>query len=147
MGLVGSKDESGKVILGSLPPGFLDYKGRDLRDKLDICLAKNMWFFSIGGILISFPICVKYKTERPLVAAAISCPVLDMMYGTIRCDKEKEEFAQYYKQLQSTWNEKAGRHDPLAASSAAADTAAANTAAEAAAYVRSQQQAQPRKPA
>ena len=38
-----------QVVLGSLPPGFLDYKGRDLRDKLDVCLEKNMWFFSIGG--------------------------------------------------------------------------------------------------
>lgn len=49
MGLVGSKDESGKVVLGALPPGFLDYRGRDLRDKLDMCLAANMWFFTIGA--------------------------------------------------------------------------------------------------
>jgi hypothetical protein len=26
MGIVGSKDEAGKVILGNLPPGFLDGK-------------------------------------------------------------------------------------------------------------------------
>jgi len=38
-----------QVILGSMPPGFLDYKGRDLRDKLDLCLEKNMWFFTLGG--------------------------------------------------------------------------------------------------
>jgi hypothetical protein len=44
-----------------MPPGFLDYKGRDLRDKLDLCLEKNMWFFTLGGIFISVPICVKYK--------------------------------------------------------------------------------------
>jgi hypothetical protein len=44
-----------------MPPGFLDYKGRELRDRLDLCLAQNMWFFSIGGILITIPICVKYK--------------------------------------------------------------------------------------
>lgn len=87
MGIVGSKDESGKVggralipsgrrtaaarrrsaplwsvppnpacpagpreqvVLGSLPPGFLDYRGRELRDKLDACLEQNMWFFSLG---------------------------------------------------------------------------------------------------
>jgi hypothetical protein len=48
MGIAGSKDESGKVILGSLPPGFMDARGRQLRDELDACLEKNMWFFSIG---------------------------------------------------------------------------------------------------
>lgn len=26
MGIVGSKDEAGKVILGNLPPGFMDKK-------------------------------------------------------------------------------------------------------------------------
>lgn len=39
---------------------------------------------SSGGILITIPICVKYRTERPLFAAAISCPVMDMMYGAAR---------------------------------------------------------------
>jgi uncharacterized membrane protein YgcG len=101
-----------KVVLGAMPPGFLDYKGRDLRDKLDACLERNMWLFSIAGILITFPICVRYKTERPLFAAAITCPVLDMIYGTIRCDREKEEFSRYYKQLQRTWNDQTGRHEP-----------------------------------
>jgi hypothetical protein len=41
---------AGQVVLAALPPGFLDYKGRDLRDKLDACLEKNMWFFTIGRL-------------------------------------------------------------------------------------------------
>ena len=61
MGIVGSKDESGKVVLGALPPGFLDYKGRDLRDALDDCLGRSMWMFTLGGLAVTVPICYKYK--------------------------------------------------------------------------------------
>ena len=48
MGIVGSKDETGKVVRSALPPGFLDEKGRELREELDSCLQQNMWFFTIG---------------------------------------------------------------------------------------------------
>jgi hypothetical protein len=83
MGIASSKDESGKAILGSLPPGFLDGKGRALRDELDACLGRSMWFFSLAGVAVALPLCVRYRTERPLMAAAITCPVLDMMYGEL----------------------------------------------------------------
>ncbi|WIA32502.1 hypothetical protein OEZ86_003319 [Tetradesmus obliquus] len=86
MGIVGSKDEAGKVILGNLPPGFLDKKGLELRDTLDACLEKNMWFFSIGGLLLTIPICIKFRTERPFFVAAVTCPFADMYFGTLRCD-------------------------------------------------------------
>ena len=81
MGIASSKDETGKAILGSLPPGFLDAKGRALRDELDACLGRSMWFFSLAGVALALPLCIRYRTERPLMAAAITCPVLDMMYG------------------------------------------------------------------
>eukprot|EP00775_Hariotina_reticulata_P006474 gene6474-6702_t len=97
MGIAGSKDETGKVILGNLPPGFLDAKGRELRDKLDVCLEKNMWFFSVGGLLLTVPVCIKYKTERPFFVAAITCPVADMYYGTLRCARENDAFREHYK--------------------------------------------------
>jgi hypothetical protein len=87
MGIVSSKDEAGKAILGSLPPGFLDPKGRALRDELDACLGRSMWFFSLAGVAMALPLCVRYRTERPLMAAAITCPVLDMMYGECGCVK------------------------------------------------------------
>ncbi|WIA12366.1 hypothetical protein OEZ85_012415 [Tetradesmus obliquus] len=90
MGIVGSKDEAGKVILGSLPPGFLDKKGLELRDTLDACLEKNMWFFSIGGLLLTIPICIKFRTERPFFVAAVTCPFADMYFGTLRCTPENE---------------------------------------------------------
>jgi hypothetical protein len=83
MGIASSKDEAGKAILGSLPPGFLDPKGRALRDELDACLGRSMWFFSLAGVAVALPLCVRYRTERPLMAAAITCPVLDMMYGEL----------------------------------------------------------------
>jgi len=83
MGIASSKDESGKAILGSLPPGFLDPRGRALRDELDACLGASMWFFSLAGAALALPLCVRYRTERPLMAAAITCPVLDMMYGEL----------------------------------------------------------------
>jgi len=33
--------------------------------------------------------------------------------GTIRCDKEKEEFSKYYKHLQQTWNEQTGQREAM----------------------------------
>lgn len=33
------------------------------------------------GLMITVPICWKYKTEKPLFAAAVTCPTMDMMYG------------------------------------------------------------------
>jgi hypothetical protein len=48
MGIASSKDEYGTPTLARLPPGFLDRKGRDLRDKLDECLNEHMWYFTIG---------------------------------------------------------------------------------------------------
>ncbi len=48
-----SKDDSGKVVLTGLPPGFLDYEGRELRDQLDECLGRSMWYFTIGELPLS----------------------------------------------------------------------------------------------
>lgn len=48
MGLVGSKDDRGVRVLQALPPGFLDEKGKELRNNLDICLEQNGWYFTIG---------------------------------------------------------------------------------------------------
>ena len=50
MGIAGSKDETGKYTLGGsrMPPGFMDQKGIELRDKLDACLERNMWYFTVG---------------------------------------------------------------------------------------------------
>jgi hypothetical protein len=47
MGIVSSKDETGAVMAGS-GKDILDYEGRDLRDKMDVCLSKYMWFWTIG---------------------------------------------------------------------------------------------------
>jgi hypothetical protein len=49
MGVGGSKDDRGVRVLQALPPGFLDEKGKELRDKLDWCLEQNGWYFTIGG--------------------------------------------------------------------------------------------------
>jgi hypothetical protein len=51
MGLVGSKDDRGVNVLAALPPGFLDERGKQLRNDLDACLERNMWFFTIGARL------------------------------------------------------------------------------------------------
>uniref|UniRef100_A0A383VEP3 Uncharacterized protein n=1 Tax=Tetradesmus obliquus TaxID=3088 RepID=A0A383VEP3_TETOB len=109
MGIVGSKDEAGKVILGNLPPGFLDKKGLELRDTLDACLEKNMWFFSIGGLLLTIPICIKFRTERPFFVAAVTCPFADMYFGTLRCTPENEAFREHYRQLQEAYNQPVGQ--------------------------------------
>lgn len=55
MGIAGSKDETGKYTLGAskMPPGFMDAKGIELRDKLDVCLEKNMYYFTIGTCSLS----------------------------------------------------------------------------------------------
>jgi hypothetical protein len=50
MGLAGSKDDRGVRVLQALPPGFLDEKGKELRNDLDICLEKNGWYFTIGAL-------------------------------------------------------------------------------------------------
>lgn len=64
MGIVGSKDEYGKVILGKMPPGFLDAKGRDLRDRLDECLNENMWYFTIGEPDVGLAVNCRYKNAH-----------------------------------------------------------------------------------
>lgn len=48
MGIAGSKDDRGVRVLQALPPGFLDEKGKELRNALDICLEQNGWYFTIG---------------------------------------------------------------------------------------------------
>lgn len=48
MGVAGSKDDRGVRVLQALPPGFLDEKGKELRNELDFCLEKNGWYFTIG---------------------------------------------------------------------------------------------------
>jgi hypothetical protein len=115
MGIASSKDEAGKAILGSLPPGFLDAKGRALRDELDACLGASMWAFSLAGVALALPLCVRYRTERPLMAAAVTCPVLDMMYGTVRCDAEKDAFVAHYRDLQASYDVRVARGEAGAA--------------------------------
>lgn len=101
MGIVSSKDESGAVVAQSLRgQDILDYEGRDLRDKMDLCLSKHMWYWTIGGVLISLPLCVLLKSQKPVFGAALICPIGDMMYATNKCYPEKEAFAAHYKMLQ-----------------------------------------------
>lgn len=49
MGVAGSKDDRGVRVLQALPPGFLDEKGKELRNNLDYCLEQNGWYFTIGA--------------------------------------------------------------------------------------------------
>jgi hypothetical protein len=50
MGIVSSKDETGAVVATSLRgQDILDYEGRDLRDKMDVCLSKYMWYWTLGA--------------------------------------------------------------------------------------------------
>lgn len=81
MGLATSKDASGRVVIPGVSPDILDYKGRDLRDELDACLNQNMWYCTALGMVLCVPVSFKYRTERPLFAAAILSPLADMWYG------------------------------------------------------------------
>lgn len=49
MGIAGSKDDRGVRVLQALPPGFLDERGKELRNELDLCLEQNGWYFTIGA--------------------------------------------------------------------------------------------------
>ena len=86
MGLATSKDASGHVVLpggvpGGLPPDGLDYAGRELRDRLDECLNANMWYATGLGLALAVPVTIKYKTQKPLFAAALISPLADMTYS------------------------------------------------------------------
>jgi len=89
MGLATSKDASGHVVLpggapGGLPPDSLDYAGRELRDRLDECLNANMWYATGLGLALAVPVTIKYKTQKPLFAAALISPLADMTYSARR---------------------------------------------------------------
>lgn len=81
MGLVTSKDSSGRVVIPGVALDILDYKGRDLRDELDVCLNQNMWYCTALGLVLCVPVSLKYRTEKPLFAAAILSPLADMWYS------------------------------------------------------------------
>jgi hypothetical protein len=63
MGIAGSKDDRGIRVLQALPPGFLDEKGKQLRDKLDWCLEQNGWYFTIGEGGCTVCMCVLHATQ------------------------------------------------------------------------------------
>eukprot|EP00877_Chromochloris_zofingiensis_P000642 jgi/Chrzof1/10579/Cz05g04060.t1 len=43
------------------------------------------------------------QTEKPLMVAAIVCPLGDMMYGTHKCEQQKEAYQTHYRQLQESY--------------------------------------------
>ena len=52
-----------------------------LRDQLGECYISQSWMFSVAGVLIAIPLCVKLRSYNPLVYSALGGTLADLLAG------------------------------------------------------------------
>ncbi|CAL8469772.1 g9314 [Coccomyxa elongata] len=77
-----------------------DEKEKKLQESLADCVLTSSWIFCLGGVALSVPFGVKYKSYLPLVYFGLGGTVLDMLNGYMECNAQRKELAAYQEALQ-----------------------------------------------
>ncbi|BDA47765.1 hypothetical protein COCOBI_11-0220 [Coccomyxa sp. Obi] len=77
-----------------------DEKERKLQESLADCVLSSSWMFCLGGVALSVPFGIKFKSYLPLVYFGLGGTVLDMLNGYMECNAQRKELAAYQEALQ-----------------------------------------------
>lgn len=65
------------------------------RKKMSSCVIDHAWPISLASVLLSVPVCIRYKTYTPFVFAIVSGSGLDYVRGIKKCQQFNDDINQF----------------------------------------------------
>mmetsp|Transcript_13162 Transcript_13162/g.35839 ORF Transcript_13162/g.35839 Transcript_13162/m.35839 type:complete len:134 (+) Transcript_13162:1590-1991(+) len=96
-----------EAIRNTFPRGLEDEHARELKHKLQMCLMKNDWYFTAGGLAVGGFLTYFLRSIKPIGVAAVLAPAADWAYGRHVCKDCGDEYNEYRRQLTEHYREQA----------------------------------------